>query len=431
MTTHPKRCAKLESLGYQSYERVNARFIAVDDCVNSTGANCQQGLTLSHLEVWKRIVASKQRRSLVVEDDVTFHSDARILFSRYLDEIPRAWGVIYIGQLSRLVFDHDPLSVPLTTLTQFSVMPWCTHAYFITFETAEFLLKHLEHLLSRSGSAFAGSKHFMNPDVSEQSPWRMNAIDMKIDFFMLSVHNYYVLNKTVPQWFTFESTALAPAKFLSYSWSKNAEIEIGNSNAGPECAWGKTLYVSCEDALMLSHDDPRRICGVESGRLPVMGTGLAYQNKCKINPFAIFGWETLARNRTANSLTVPSCEALRARLRPSETSDPTPVDCNDAAVPQEGVVLFSLPNSGEEPQLWNELLKDTIMATGSTWMDRSKPPSIITAHGMPCGRATVGRCDVPFIIRPGTTDSGASHHHSCALVFVFGLTLCLQRFSGR
>ena len=271
-------------------------------------------------------MATNQRYSLIVEDDVIFHSDAKRLFPTYLKEIPRNWGVIYVGQLSRRVFDHDPHSVPLINLTQSLVMPWCTHAYLITHDTARFLSLHLEHLLSRSGSKHASAKHFLNSRVSEQSPWYMDPVDMKIDFFMLSVHNYYVLNHTDVHWFTFESTALVPAQLMEYSWSKNVEIELGNGNIAGDCAWGKPGYVSCEDALHLGPEDPRVACGLKSGRLPILGTGLAFQNKCKVNPFAIYGW---AKNATTLPGISPSCNDLRAQIRPTNSSDRTPIDCQD------------------------------------------------------------------------------------------------------
>ena len=234
---------------------------------------------------------------------------------------------------------------------------------------------------------------------------------IQIDFFMIETHRYYFSGEGSltrrPSWFTFESTKSTPASFGrgGVRWSKNGDVQLGHANAG-RCAADQPEYVACEAALAAASP-----CGPKSRRLPIMGTGLAFQNQCRQAPFALYAWAGSAKDSAP-----PTCAALRKRIAPDAASDPTPADCLDegavalqqrAVVPaaQEGI-LFSMPGSGAAPQPWDELLKSTITAAGSPWIDRAQPPAVITAHGMPCGRAG-GRCDQPFTIRPGTTDSGA------------------------
>jgi len=307
------------------------------------------------------------------------------------------------------VLDHDRASKPLTTLLQSDVAPYTTHAYLVSREGAAFLANHLEFMLARAGSPHAKLPLYLNADTPQLYPWGLTALDVKIDFFMLMAHHYFFSRAGSltrrPLWFTFESTKTTPASFGSVRWSKNGDVQLGHANAG-RCASDKADYVPCEAAL--SATSP---CGPASKRLPIMGTGLAFQNQCRQSPFALYKWAGAAGRATP-----PTCAALRKRIAPAAGSDPTPADCLDegavalqqravdvAAVPQEGT-LFSVPGSGTSPQPWDELVKDTITAAGSPWMDRAKPPAVITAHGLPCGRAG-GRCTVPFMIRPGTTDS--------------------------
>jgi hypothetical protein len=83
---------QLAEIGYKTYTRINAIWLETDDCVNSTGANCQEGLTVAHLHVWKRIAASEgpARGYLVLEEDVTFHEHFCTLFPRYMAQVRRA-----------------------------------------------------------------------------------------------------------------------------------------------------------------------------------------------------------------------------------------------------------------------------------------------------------------------------------------------------
>jgi hypothetical protein len=56
------------------------------------------------------------------------------------------------------------------------------------------------------------------------------------------------------------------------------------------------------------------------------------------------------------------------------------------------------------PQNWSAFRETVIMVPGSKWMDRSLPAAVISVLNLPCGQP-VGRCNVDFWMRPGTTDT--------------------------
>ncbi len=158
-------------------------WLTTDDCVNSTGATCQQGLTLAHYHAWRRIAASDDARALgflVTEDDVTFHRQFRQLFGRFAAQLPADFDVAYVGQLSRRVLGHDASSKPLKTLLQSEVAPFTTHAYLVSRAGAAFLADHLEFLLARSGSPHSPQPYYINADTPRQQPWGMTALEMKV-----------------------------------------------------------------------------------------------------------------------------------------------------------------------------------------------------------------------------------------------------------
>ena len=217
---------QLADIGFTSYTRVNAQWLDKDDCVNATGATCQQGLTLAHASAWRRIAASTAdvRGFLVLEDDATFHNDFRGLFTRYASQarlryaaalpgvrqltllvpapvrsFPRTlasplWassaavracakaGMRVSGMLTAsavVVLDHDPKSKPLSTLLQSDVAPYTTHAYIVSREGAAALANHLEYLLARAGSPHAAAPFYLNADAGVRYPFSLTALEMK------------------------------------------------------------------------------------------------------------------------------------------------------------------------------------------------------------------------------------------------------------
>jgi hypothetical protein len=328
--------SELANLGYLSYTRVNGVDVMSSQCVP---AHCQEGLTLAHLAAWRRIAAwgdidrsTTPKGFLIVEDDVVFHKNFVSLWPQYLAELGTApLSVVYVGQLSHNMNGNNPsLSTLVEDLTDASA-PWTTHAYIVSKESATFLARLVEFLMTRAGWS-SRLQQYRFEDFLENAPWKLSAAEMKIDFFMIGAHQYFF--RALPElgkqggvstqqepWRAFRSTNSTPAILGStHKWSRNADIEVGGSVGNiPGCEFGGKQFVTCENPL--AHNST---CGIRSQRLPVLGTGLAFQNNCKVSPFMLRVWtgESL-------SLIVPTCNDLRTRIMQESNSDPSPFECLD------------------------------------------------------------------------------------------------------
>lgn len=56
----------------------------------------QLGCTLSHLEIYKKIVSEGTKKTLIIEDDCVFYDDVNQL-GDYMKELPEDWGLFYLG----------------------------------------------------------------------------------------------------------------------------------------------------------------------------------------------------------------------------------------------------------------------------------------------------------------------------------------------
>jgi len=99
--------------------------------------NGQKGCLFSHLKLYKHIITNKIPICTIFEDDVHFHPDWKKLSSKYYDNTPKNFDIIFIG--NQLDECKNNINVPLiNTLSTF-----CTHAYIITYQGAQKLLKYL------------------------------------------------------------------------------------------------------------------------------------------------------------------------------------------------------------------------------------------------------------------------------------------------
>jgi len=327
---------ELLRIGYSSYTRVNARVFegADDDCARTQagGGTCRQGLTHAHYECWKRIAADKVYGALVCEDDVSFHTSFASLFPRYFGTLPPDWAFAYVGQLRRA-------SGPVVgaNLTESEMMPWTTHAYILRSSTARLLANHYEYLLARSGSPHAPLP-FYDAHIQEATPWVLSNWELNADFLLLTIHRFYFSAQR--SWFAFESTAALPASYSPpprkggieeggigvITWVDNSDIEaldVAQKNCSGLWGYGSVCTSQCA-----------RLVGRASGRMPLLGTGLAFQNRCcsEGHPFALHWW---FGGPSAQPPRPPTCAFLRARIRPTPQSEPTPADCVDESEASE------------------------------------------------------------------------------------------------
>jgi hypothetical protein len=58
---------------------------------------CQLGLSLAHLDIWRRMIAARTPRAWIFEDDVVFHQDFHLLFPKYWQQVPEDAVLVWVG----------------------------------------------------------------------------------------------------------------------------------------------------------------------------------------------------------------------------------------------------------------------------------------------------------------------------------------------
>ena len=220
---------QLASIGYSSYTRINGSSVPRAVCKET----CQDGLLLAHLAAWEGIVRDGARRAaerippargyLIVEDDVVFHRDFLTLWPRYAKGmgVPPSFSVVYVG-----VFVEGEVQQPsILQVLETDSVPWTTHAYIVSLETAQFFARLLDYLLARAAAPAVDMRSpfiWGKPSAESGSlkPFEFGYPDMKIDYFMRWVHHYFFKRSSSvppgsapehPLWYAFHSTTETPA----------------------------------------------------------------------------------------------------------------------------------------------------------------------------------------------------------------------------
>jgi hypothetical protein len=314
--------SELSRLGYTEYTNIpgfdvdTAKSLCVDE-YNVSKKGCREGLTLSHAEAWQRAATwdsnGTVRGFLIVEEDVTFHSDFLHLWPQYEAELRNDFSVVWVGHVSQT----DSIEKPLTEDLSNSTAPWGVHAYVVTKDSAAFLSRLIEFEISRANWPQSHEPHIFTERVGKL-PWQLTVADIIVDFFTMSAHHFfYRPHKWLPKsprpkpWWIFHSSRLVPARLGAMSWVQTNDILTGTYS-------GKVA--ECSAPIDCDHPESYPVaCGP---RLPLQGAGLAFQNQCKQNPFMLLVW---AKERSA--LHVPSCAELRLKIRPLGDDD-----CSNAKV---------------------------------------------------------------------------------------------------
>ena len=300
---------QLVSVGVRSYERLNGVMVEADDCLRLSGEGCQQGLALAHLAAWRRVAARGLKAALIVEDDVTWHTDFLTLLPRYMAQVPPDWLCVWLGQVPRTRGNSDT-----AFMVEKGKAPWTLHAYLLTGSAAELLSRHYEFLLSRAGSPHAlGPFPYLSPQEQARLPWAMSFRELKSDYFTHLALTYFVPSDEQHRWVAFASTPSVPARLGDRSWVRSEDNELGH-DAPTTCTCEVLGSSACS--------------ATDEGKLPVMGTGLAFQNLCRMRRWALHNWV----GYTARAKP-PTCAWLRERIRIAKESDETPHDCVDDVYP--------------------------------------------------------------------------------------------------
>lgn len=306
---------QLASIGVSRYERINGVMVEADDCQRLSGTGCQQGLALAHFEAWTRIAQRRLPGALVVEDDVTFHAQFGALLPRYWARVPGDWQFVWLGHVGR---DGGAVAPHALTLAH-GLAPWMLHAYLVTWDAAEMLARMYDFLLQRTGSPHAKGVYpaqFATQQAIQDLPLHLSFRELKSDYFVpLAVH-FFLRPGDRAKWIALQSTPEVPARLGAWSWHDARAIQLGKlSKTACMCElWGNETMCSREET---------------ETRLPVGGTGLAYQNLCRYRRWALHTW--LGQPHLAKA---PTCAQLRAVISPDPArSDPTPHDCVDDVWP--------------------------------------------------------------------------------------------------
>ena len=109
------------------------------------------GASFSHMNLWKRFVASGEPYCLVFEDDARITTDVIHKVHRVWKEIPDTWGMWVLGYYSPTMVIEPLSKAPWNRVINFTA----AHAYILKRETAKKLLEdvlpvemHIDHYMS-------------------------------------------------------------------------------------------------------------------------------------------------------------------------------------------------------------------------------------------------------------------------------------------
>lgn len=109
-------------------------------CVDKKHA-AQMGCMMSHLECIRYAKSKHLESILILEDDVEFHPDLQLLFSEAIDELPKDWGLLYLGGNT----NRDPKAlVPVTDKISKVNYLLCLHAYAVHRSAYDLILNYSE-----------------------------------------------------------------------------------------------------------------------------------------------------------------------------------------------------------------------------------------------------------------------------------------------
>ncbi len=91
---------KRESLKFERLKAVNGRNLDIDnmDIVeNKKMDKGAIGCSLSHINLWKKAKANRDKMFIVLEDDCILKSNFKGKLNKLLNEAPKDWDIIYLG----------------------------------------------------------------------------------------------------------------------------------------------------------------------------------------------------------------------------------------------------------------------------------------------------------------------------------------------
>ena len=155
---------QLDNLSMNNYERwpgVDGSQISTIDLikegVNSHIAKNSKGMAgcaVSHIRLWKHILSEKLGWTLILEDDAHFHPQFMEIFSHYWNVVPTDAKVVYLG------YGGDEIKSQNKDIAVYSANVICMHAYMISWEGAQYLLRNLVPMVGTVDDTL--SRYFRN-----------------------------------------------------------------------------------------------------------------------------------------------------------------------------------------------------------------------------------------------------------------------------
>jgi FkbM family methyltransferase len=356
----------------------------------------QLGLTIAHSKIWNDIVARNLSYALILEDDVVLHDDVCKIVDGLSSRVPPTWEVAYLGWLPRDGPQHS-----IDSLRFGGVMPWTTHAYFVSYAGAQRLIRVLNYFLAQANlTEFVSHENHGNTrDHSWLSVLSSHNDDpikpitsslIKIDFVMISVFNFFLTDRERQNWLQLGSTL--PNKVLGVKWEGVADWQ------GTAKCKSRRKYSEAENGLCACSEWTSSDCfcadaeGAEINvNIPLLGGGLAYQHRCAGSEVKYFPrWfdqypEKSERCLTASTLSFsveevsPPCTAQTVRRMPH---------CHYV-----GQTFSTI-------EFWSNV--------SYRFMEPNGPEIVrLKAYGVPCresGQTDVTCCDRDLYVRPKATD---------------------------
>lgn len=92
-----------------------------------------QAIMLSHMSLLKKIIDENIEFAVILEDDIIFHKNWKILAQKYYEVTPKNYDMLYLGHHCGYGFGSHVGTIPV----------FCTHAYVITNKGANILYNRL------------------------------------------------------------------------------------------------------------------------------------------------------------------------------------------------------------------------------------------------------------------------------------------------
>eukprot|EP00966_Prymnesium_polylepis_P006097 139481-Prymnesium_polylepis.4 len=192
----------------------------------------------AHSNAWRSMFNRGIPQAAIFENDVVFHKDFCKLLPQYVRELPCDPWVVYLGGTMRNL-DQNFSSIPSGVVHLGGegpeVVPWDTHAYFISHEAADLMVRRYDYSFLRMNI----TQLIPTPVIKADPGWdgvvtqfsklpgkKASGVMMNAHFFMMHTYNYYSSSRMRKKWAWFDSTAAIPGQVGSNTFVKDPHYVV-------------------------------------------------------------------------------------------------------------------------------------------------------------------------------------------------------------